>query len=189
MKNWPQYTLNRSALATSITNSAFLPIPMPIDHTYLLGNVLFAHVHNWPSMTGNGHQQTLFLYCHCCYTVSNTRSVQMLAGYVLYRALVEPALVLFPPLNCTCVMGHFEANCTHGKYWRKQANACEHRVCVFGPICRNIMQQIPVKVSYPKAGVEIIHLHNIMYGSWFCYCSCFPCEHIISKLIFVGPQQ
>ena len=36
--------LNCSALATSITNSAFLA--MPVDHPYLLGHVLFAGVHN-----------------------------------------------------------------------------------------------------------------------------------------------
>ena len=40
-------------------------LAMPVDHTYLLGHVLFALVHNCPSVTGNGHQQTLCLYC-CC---------------------------------------------------------------------------------------------------------------------------
>ena len=57
--------------------------------------MLFAHVHNWPSMIGNDYQQTFYLsctvYCHCmlcCYRFSNTRLVQMLCtGYVLYGAL------------------------------------------------------------------------------------------------------
>ena len=53
-KNWPQCAWNCSAPTTSITNSAFLL--MPVDHTYILGHVLFAHVHNWPSIIGNGRQ-------------------------------------------------------------------------------------------------------------------------------------
>ena len=59
--------------------------------------VLFAHVHNWPSMIDNDDQQTCYLfctvYCHCmlcCCRVSNTRLVQMLCtGYVLYGALAR----------------------------------------------------------------------------------------------------
>ena len=76
---------------------------MPVDHTYLISwamHVLFAHVHNCPSMTGNGRQQT----GHCAYIavvlysrpkllnrlVSDTRSVQMPhEGYVLCRTLVQ----------------------------------------------------------------------------------------------------
>ena len=45
----------------SVTNGAFLP--MPVDHTYLLGYMLSAHAHNGPSMIGNGCQQTLCHYC------------------------------------------------------------------------------------------------------------------------------
>ena len=29
--------------------------------------------------------------------------------------LIEPALVLFPPLNCTCVLEHSDINSTHKK--------------------------------------------------------------------------
>ena len=57
-KNWPQCALNRSAPATSLTNSAFLA--MPVDRTYLLDHVLFAHAQNCSCMTGNGHQQALY---------------------------------------------------------------------------------------------------------------------------------
>ena len=57
---------NCSAQAMSVTNSAFLP--MPVDHTYSLGHVFFRHVHNWPSMIGtcNGRQQTLCSFSRCC---------------------------------------------------------------------------------------------------------------------------
>ena len=70
----------------SVTNSAFLALP--VDHTYLLGHVLFARAHNCHRITGSGHQQALlYRRCmfHCC-TISDTVtiSVQMLrAGYVL----------------------------------------------------------------------------------------------------------
>ena len=63
-KNWPQCASNHSALATSVTNSAFLA--MPVDYTYLLGHVLFACAHNCHCMTGNGRQQALY----CAYTAA-----------------------------------------------------------------------------------------------------------------------
>ena len=43
-KKWPQYASNHLTRATSVTNSAFLPIP--VDHTYLMGHVLSVHAHN-----------------------------------------------------------------------------------------------------------------------------------------------
>ena len=43
-KIWPQYTLNCSAMAIFVTNATFLA--MPVDHTYLLGHVLFPHANN-----------------------------------------------------------------------------------------------------------------------------------------------
>ena len=79
-KSWPQYASNCLTQATSVTNSAFLP--MPVDHTYLVGHVLSAHAHNWPGRIDNGHQQTLCLYYHCiycCYRVSDTQTLH--AGY------------------------------------------------------------------------------------------------------------
>ena len=56
LNNWPQYASNCVAQATSVINSTLLPMPM--DHTYLLDHVLSGHVHNWPTMIGNGRQQT-----------------------------------------------------------------------------------------------------------------------------------
>ena len=53
-----QIVLHR--LYMSVTNSAFLA--MPVDHTYLLGQVLLAQVHNWPDMTG------MVASRHCTYT-------------------------------------------------------------------------------------------------------------------------
>ena len=60
-KNWPQYTSNCSALAMSGTNSAFLA--MPVNHTYLLGHVLFAHVHNCLCMVASRHCTYTAIVC------------------------------------------------------------------------------------------------------------------------------
>ena len=52
VKNWPQYTSNRSALTTSITDSAFLAMPACRSHLLIWPCALCTCTYNCPSISG-----------------------------------------------------------------------------------------------------------------------------------------